>query len=85
MRLFARKTKRYQRRECSRILKGSEEELEQLSSQVNWKKDLIMHIDIVKPGLSSSKPSSDILNLLGCVASYIKDVSSIDLNVNCNL
>lgn len=84
-RLFARKIKKYQGRECSRILKGSEEELEQLSSQVNWKKDLIMHINIVQPGLSCSKPSQDILNLLGCVASYIKDVSNIDLNVYCNL
>ena len=84
-RLFARKTKRYQGRECSRILKGSEEELEQLSAQVNWKKDLIMHINIVQPGLSRSNPSSDILNLLGCVASYIKDVSNIELNVYCNL
>lgn len=84
-RLFARKIKKYQGRECSRILKGSEEELEQLSSQVNWKKDLIMHINIVQPGLSSSNPSQDILNLLGCVASYIKDVSNIDLHVYCNL
>ena len=84
-RLFARKIKKYQGRECSRILKGSEEELEQLSSQVNWKKDLIMHINIVQPGLSCSNPSQDILNLLGCVASYIKDVSNIDLRVYCNL
>ena len=83
-RLFARKIKKYQGRECSRILKGSEEELEQLSSQINWKKDLIMHINIVQPGLSCSNPSSDILNLLGCVASYNKDVSNIDLNVYCN-
>lgn len=84
-RLFARKIKKYQGRECSRILKGTEEELEQLSSQVNWKKDLIMHINIVQPGLSCSNPSPDILNLLGCVSSYIKDVSNIDLNVYCNL
>lgn len=84
-RLFARKIKKYQGRECSRILKGTEEELEQLSSQVNWKKDLIMHINIVQPGLSCSNPSPNILNLLGCVSSYIKDVSNIDLNVYCNL
>lgn len=84
-RLLARKVKKYQGRECSRILKGSEEELEQLSSQVNWKKDLIVHVNIVQPGLSCSNPSQDILNLLGCVASYIKDVSNIDLNVYCNL
>ena len=83
-RLFARKIKKYQGRKCSRILKGSEEELEQLSLQVKWEKDLIMHINIVQPGLSCSNPSLEILNLLGCVASYIKDVSNIDLNVYCN-
>ena len=52
---------------------------------INWKKDLIMHINIVQPGLSCSNPSQDILNILGCVASYIKDVSNIDLHVYCNL
>ena len=43
-----------------------------------------MHIAIVQPALSASNPSSDILNLLGAVATYIKDYSNIDIEVFCS-
>jgi hypothetical protein len=83
-RLFARERKKYEGRECSRIIKGSKEDLERLNTQINWKKDLIMHISIVQPSLSCNNPSEDILNLLGVVSSYIKDMSNIDLKVYCS-
>lgn len=66
-RLFARMTKRYNGQECSRLLKGTQDDLEAINSQINWKKDIKMHIAIVQPALSASNPSSDILNLLGAV------------------
>jgi superfamily II DNA or RNA helicase len=83
-RLFAREQKKYGDRKCSRILKGSKEDLERMSTQINWKKDLVMHISIVQPSLSLNNPSKDILNLLGAVSSYIKDVSNIDLKIYCS-
>lgn len=83
-RLFARMTKRYNGQECSRLLKGTQDDLEAINSQINWKKDIKMHIAIVQPALSASNPSSDILNLLGAVATYIKDYSNIDIEVFCS-
>jgi hypothetical protein len=77
-------TKRYNGQECSRLLKGTQDDLEAINSQINWKKDIKMHIAIVQPALSASNPSSDILNLLGAVATYIKDYSNIDIEVFCS-
>lgn len=82
--LMAREIKRYNGQSNSRILKGSKEMLENLSNQVNWKKKLVLHLFIVQPSLSRSNPSEDILNLLGTVSSYIKDISNIDLKVYCS-
>lgn len=82
--LLKRKIKTYEGNTCPRILKGTETELERLSQQVNWKKAIKMHIAIVQPSLSKANAGKDILNLLGAVKSYIKDISNIDLEVYCN-
>lgn len=83
-RLFARKEKRYQGRVCSRILKGTEADLERFSKQVNWQKKMVMHIGIVQPALSKSQASQEILELLGTIWTYIKDISNIELKVYCS-
>lgn len=82
--LFKRITKKYQDRDCSRIMKGTEEMLEQLSTDALWKKELKFNISIVQPALSKANPSPDILNLLGVVKSYLDDFASIKLSVFCS-
>jgi superfamily II DNA or RNA helicase len=82
--LFKRKTKKYQNRECSRIMKGTEELLEQMSTDAQWKKELKFSVSIVQPALSKSDPSPDILNLLGVVKTYLVDVANVKLSVYCS-
>lgn len=82
--LFKRITKKYQNRDCSRIMKGTEEMLEQMSTEALWKKEMKFSVSIVQPALSKSNPSSDILNLLGVVRSYLLDIANVKLSVYCN-
>lgn len=82
--LFKRKTKKYHNRECSRIMKGTEDLLEQMSTDAQWKKELKFSISIVQPALSKSDPSPDILNLLGVVKTYLADVANVKLSVYCS-
>ena len=82
--LFKRITKKYQNRDCSRIMKGTEELLEQMSTDAQWKKELKFSVSIVQPALSKLDPSSDILNLLGVVRSYLLDIANVKLTVYCS-
>ena len=65
-------------------MKGTEEMLEQLSTDALWKKELKFNISIVQPALSKANPSPDILNLLGVVKSYLDDFASVKLSVYCS-
>lgn len=59
--LFARITKTHRGEQCSRILKGTEDILEKLSTAAYWQKEILFHINIVQPGLSKEHTSNDIL------------------------
>ncbi|MDX1700252.1 MAG: DEAD/DEAH box helicase family protein, partial [Melioribacteraceae bacterium] len=63
--LFKRKTKTLGGNTCSRIIKGTEDDLENLLNQAKWTKAMRFHIYIVQPSLSKANPSNDILILLG--------------------
>ena len=65
-------------------MKGTEEMLEQLSTDALWKKELKFNISIVQPALSKANPSPDILNLLGVVKTYLADVANVNLSVYCS-
>lgn len=79
--LFKRKTKTLAGNACSRIIKGTEEDLENLLNQAKWTKAMRFHMYIVQPSLSKANPSNDILLLLGNVQHYLSTVGNIDLKV----
>lgn len=79
--LFKRKTKTLRGNSCSRIIKGTEDDLENLLNQAKWTKAMRFHIYIVQPSLSKANPSNDILLLLGNVQHYLATVGNIELKV----
>lgn len=79
--LFKRKIKTLGGNTCSRIIKGTEEDLENLLNQAKWTKAMRFHMYIVQPSLSKANPSNDILLLLGNVQHYLSTVGNIDLKV----
>ncbi|MBE5320944.1 DEAD/DEAH box helicase family protein [Pedobacter sp. MR2016-19] len=79
--LFKRKTKRRNENECSRLIKGSEEQLESLLNAAKWTKELRFYINIVQPGLLKTAASSDILQLLGTTSHYLHTVGNVQLKV----
>ena len=82
--LFKRMTKKLNGQSCSRLIKGTEDMLEQISNDIKWKKELKFHISIVQPSLSKANPSIDILNLLGAVQTYLLDEANVKLSVYCS-
>lgn len=82
--LFKRKTKTLGGNTCSRIIKGTENDLENLLNQAKWTKAMRFHIYIVQPSLSKANPSNDILLLLGNVQHYLATVGNIELKVYCS-
>ena len=79
--LFKRKTKTLGGNSCSRLIKGTEDDLENLLNQAKWTKAMRFHIYIVQPSLSKANPSNDILLLLGNVQHYLATVGNIELKV----
>jgi len=79
--LFKKKTKILNGQSCSRIIKGTEEQLEELLNAVQWKKETKFHIYIVQPSLSKSNASDDILRLLGVTHHYLHTVGNVELIV----
>lgn len=79
--LFRRMQKSLAGNTCNRLIKGTEEELEQLAAQVKWEKAIKFHIYIVQPSLSKAHASEDILLLLGNVEYYLATVGNITLKV----
>jgi superfamily II DNA or RNA helicase len=79
--LFKRKTKKLVGNSCRRIIKGTEDDLENLLNQAKWTKAMRFHVYIVQPSLSKANPSNDILLLLGNVQHYLSTVGNIELKV----
>ena len=79
--LFKRKTKTLGGHSCSRIIKGTEDDLENLLNQAKWTKAMRFHVYIVQPSLSKANPSNDILLLLGNVQHYLSTVGNIELKI----
>ncbi|HRO41712.1 MAG TPA: DEAD/DEAH box helicase family protein [Flavipsychrobacter sp.] len=79
--LFKRNPKKLNGASCSRIIKGSEDDLENLLEQAKWTKTIRYHMYIVQPALSKAKASNDILLLLGNVQHCLATVGNIDLKV----
>lgn len=79
--LFKRKTKSLKGNSCSRIVKGTEDDLENLLEQAKWTKAIRYHMYIVQPALSKANASNDILLLLGNVQHCLATIGNIDLKV----
>ena len=82
--LLRRKVKYHNKSSCSRIVKGSEEELEILKDKAKKRIPMSYEIFIVQPSISKRFVKEDILNLLGVTENYIKETTGIDLKVICS-
>ncbi|GHT34683.1 hypothetical protein FACS189434_11270 [Bacteroidia bacterium] len=82
--LFQRKTKTLNGNSCSRIIKGTEEQLEDLLNEAKWTKEMKFHIYIAQPSLSKANASQDILRLLGVTYHYLQVVGNVELRVYSN-
>lgn len=80
-RLLQRKTKTKNGNSCSRIIKGTEAQLELLLGSASWTKEMKFHIYIVQPSLEKAKASSNILLLLGNTYHYLHTVGDVELKV----
>lgn len=79
--LLRRKNKTKGGQSCSRIIKGSEEQLELLLTAAKWTKEMKFHIYIVQPGLIKENASQNILLLLGNTHHYLHTVGNVELKV----
>jgi len=79
--LFKRIIKKEKDKECSRLIKGTEEELELLLTAVKWNLDTKFHIYIVQPSLSKVNASDSILSLLATTSHYLATVGDVNLQI----
>ena len=70
--------------ECSRIEKGSIEELEKLSLIAKRKMPMRFEIFIVQPSISKTNTTPEILTLLGVTENFTKDIAQIELKIICS-
>lgn len=68
----------------SRILKGSEQDLQRLEPIAKHKKRLHFDISIVQPGISKKSMTDDIKQVLGATAHYIQTVANANFTVYCS-
>jgi len=66
---------------CSRLIKGSESDLELLLNAAKWTKEMKFHIYIVQPSLVKDNASDPILLLLGSTYHYLHTVGNVELKV----
>ena len=66
---------------CSRIIKGTEEDLELMLNAAKWTKEMRFHIYIAQPSLEKANASDDILLLLGNTHHYLHTVGNVELKV----
>ncbi|GAB5566110.1 MAG: hypothetical protein Wins2KO_31730 [Winogradskyella sp.] len=79
--LLRRKVKTKNGNSCSRLIKGTEEDLESLLNAAKWTKEMRFHICIVQPSLNKNNASEDILLLLGNTYHYLHTVGNVNLIV----
>jgi len=79
--LLRREQKRRGGHSCSRLEKGTTDDLEKLLHIAKKKIPIEFDIFIVQPSLSKQGVSNDILTLLGVTESFLKEFSGIDLGV----
>jgi superfamily II DNA or RNA helicase len=77
--LFLKIEKTEQGRSCSRLIKGSTEQLEGLLTAAKWTKKMRFHMAIVQPGMAKANVSESIRLILGTTAHYLHVVANIDL------
>jgi len=82
--LLRRETKKRNGQECSRIEKGSKEDLERLLQIAKKRIPIEYEVFIVQPSLSKSNPSQSILTLLGVTENHLKEYAAINLKVIAN-
>lgn len=83
--LFKRKEKLLNGATCSRFIKGTEEDLENVLIAAKWEKETKFYICIVQPALSKANASRDILQLLGNTYHYLHTLGNIELVVYSNV
>lgn len=83
--LFKRKVKLLNGATCSRFIKGTEEDLENVLVAAKWEKETKFHIYIVQPALSKANASRDILQLLGNTHHYLHTLGNVELLVYSNV
>ena len=69
---------------CSRLEKGTKEQLEILKDKAKGKVLVNFEIIIVQTSISKTNVSDDILTLVGVTESYIKETSRINMSIICN-
>lgn len=79
--LLRRIEKKRNNETCSRLIRGEEEDLENLLLIAKQEIPIEFDIYIVQPGLSKNNVSEDILALLGVTENFIKEIGGIDLKV----
>lgn len=79
--LFKRIVKKEKDNECSRLIKGTEEDLELLLTAIKWNLDTKFHIYIVQPSLSKEIVSDSILTLLATTSHYLATMGDVKLRV----
>ena len=79
--LLKRKTKIKDGNSCSRIIKGSEDDIERLLNASKWSKEMKFHMYIVQPSLRKANASESILLLLGNTYQYLSALGDVNLKV----
>lgn len=79
--LLKRITKSENDLNCTRLIKGTEDELETLLTAAKWTKEMRFHIYIGQPGLRKANASNDILLLLGNTYHYLHTIGNVELKV----
>lgn len=79
--LLRRETKRRKGKQCSRIEKGTRDDLIKLLSIAKKRISMDFEVFIVQSSLSKSSTSTSILTLLGVTENYIKEFADINLSV----
>jgi len=82
--LLRRIIKKRNNEECSRLEKGTKEELQNLIGVMQNKIPVEFVNYIVQPGVSSANISNEILTLLGVTENYLMEYAQIALNIVVN-
>jgi len=79
--LLRRKVKSLSGEQCSRLQKGTEQDLTDLMKLAKHKLPVDFKIHIVQPSISKSKVSPDQLTLLGVTENYLRERAQVELVV----